>query len=762
MKKLKPDDSIVREGLRIERYGRHIYIDTHRTPEQQARIISILCEMRESLPGKIKKEAEELENKLQYFYPLDIISLIMFENIFVDPETYKEYSHEGAHSYVEYLTLLCLKKSLWKGKVFQINSQDLEDIQSRIDKIFNDTMWLYTAEHTNTKNLSSHSSLDSLRWRAKMEGLLVRSPGYINHLIMVLQKIFSNPEIEKWLQENLKLKIDDIIDFCKAIINLINFRFKERGYKSIEIRKQILKELEIFRQGKWEKGECSENDLKELAKLSKKKAIKIVRNISIAWIYFGLGDTFSFTPKQLAELAGKPIVCAESFLQNFSLEFGSIPSDFYIPSPTHELKLKPIIHYNDKYLCSVPYLLLWNIRPLIEKLLNPESALSINKDNRLWEKYQKRRSDYLVNETINLFKNTLRSAEVYYKLNYIFNEQGESKSVELDALIIFETAIFLIECKAGSMTDPTWRGAPKRIKTDLKNLLGESHSQALRAKKYIISTEEPTFYLQNGNEIRIDKSNINMMFLVTVALDEISVFTPVLYEVAELGIFEEGDFPWAISLLDLFVISELIEFPSQLIHFILKRLRINDLAMIRAHDELDWFGHYLIEGLHFEHIPNSGMKSVKLTTYTTPIDDYYLYKTGQRRTSAPKPTQKMPKLLKKILSELEEYRPSNYLTIACSILEMDFKAREEFCNSINGKIKKTRRDGRLRYFSMMSPEAKIIITFMCAKNMQSHDLENRLYSYGISNKHQMKSDIWIGLGSLLRKPKFIDICIVIK
>lgn len=756
MKQLKPDDSVIREGLRIERYGRHMYINTHRTPEQQAKINSVLSEMKKSLPSEIKKEAEELENKLQKFNPLDIISFIMYKNIFVDPETYKEYSHEGLHSCVEYLTLLCMKKSFWKGKVTQINSQDLKDIQFRIDKIFNDTMWFYIAEHTDTKNLSTYPSLERLRWRAKMEGLLVRSPGYIPHLIIVLKKIFSNPKIEKWLQENLKLKIDDIIDFCKAIHKLINLRLNERRNKSKEKQRQLLKELELFRKGKWEKGECPEDILKKLARLSKREAIKNIKSICIDLIFLDLGDTFSFTPKQLAELAGKPIVCAESFLQTFSLEFGSIKSDFFTPSPTHELKLKPIIHYNDKYLCSVPYLLLWSIRPLIEKLLNPKSDISINKDNRLWEKYQQIRSDYLVNETMNLLKNTLRSAEVYHKLKYTYNEQGNSKIVEMDALIIFDKAIFLIECKAGSMTDPVWRGAAKRIKTDLKKLLGESHSQALRAKKYIVSTEEPTFYLQNGNEIKIDKSNIDMIFLVTVNLESLDVFTPVLYEVAKLGIFEEGDFPWAISILDLFVISELIEFPSQLIHFILRRLRINDLAMIRAHDELDYFGHYLIEGLHFEHVP------VKITTYTTLIDDYYLYITGERRTPASKPTQKMPKLFKRILSELEEYKPSNYLTIACSILEMSFEARKKFCNSINDLIKKTRREGRSQVFSMMSKESKIIITFMCAKNIQENDLESRLYSYGISRKHQMKSYIWIGIGSLLKKPKFINSWIVIK
>ena len=47
------------------------------------------------------------------------------------------------------------------------------------------------------------------------------------------------------------------------------------------------------------------------------------------------------------------------------------------------------------------------------------------------------------------------------------------------------------------------------------------------------------------------------------------------------------------------IIADFLDFPSQFIHYLRRRTRLNEVAKTYAHDEIDWFGHYLNKGLYF-------------------------------------------------------------------------------------------------------------------------------------------------------------------
>jgi len=756
MNEMKPDDRIIREGLRIERFGRNILVDIRPTRRQQRKAKKIINKMRRILPRKIEKEARQLEAKLQDYFPIDVVSNISFLNLFGDPETFKEYSHEGNPAAVEYLSLLILKRPIWQGKKFFIEAKDLEEIQFKTENILKDTQDYHITEHISLGEHEENPTLEKFRYRAKTYELVCRNPGYPHHLILTLKGIFSDPRTKPWIKENLGFQIEDVIEFSQAIPKLMQDKIYVRRDKAIDYKNQIMNELDQYRKGMSHNGKCPEELLKDLSNRPEEEALKRINDLCAAWTFFGLGDTFSFTCKDLAELAKKPADCAESFLRYFSLEFGAVPHDFYMPSPTHLLKLKPIIHYDNKYICPVPHLIVWSIRPRLENLMNPDSGISVNKDQRVWEKYQAIRSEYVEKTALELFQRLLKPNGCYHKLFYPIKKNGKVETGELDGIIILDNGLFLIECKSGSLTDPSKRGAPRRIESDLKKLLADSHYQALRAKEYITTEKEPIFRLKDGAEVKVDKSKIDKIFLVTVNLEPLDVYTPVLYEVAKLGIFGSSDYPWAISLLDLFVISELVEFPSQFVHFILRRLRINELAKMEANDELDWFGHYLTDGLYFEGIDKQGINFVNLLTYTTSMDDYYSYITGQRITPAPKPAQNMPQLFKEIISELEECRPQNYLDIACTLLDISGKDRAKISEFIEKLNEKANKDNNIHDMSLFFKNGEIIITYMCGKKISEKELSKRLCSYGLIKKYQMKSQLWIGLGSTLSGSKRID------
>jgi len=756
MDKIKPDESIIREGLRIERFGRNILIDVKPTKTQTRKIKKIIPKLKKTLPQNIEIKAKEIKCKVKEFDTFDILSLISYRNLFVDPETVKEYSHKGNPFCIEYLALLCLKSSYNKGTEYFPDFGKATEIQEKLEEIFNDLIFFYIIEDIDPNILDNEHILSKLRLRTKTHEQFVRNPAYPHHFAKVLTDLFSHPTLEAWMNSNINIKINDAIELCTEITKYMEDKIYDKQKESFKQQRKIMKEIDQFRKGKWQGGKCDIKFLSETVKLSKKEAAQRIKSLGTLWIYFALGNTFSFSPKELSDYSNKSVEIVESFLKTFSVDFNSVSTDLYIPDPTHILKLKPIIHHNGRYLCPVPYLLIWSIKPLFEAFLKPNSNLSMNKDNKLWQKYQKIRSEYLESESLNLFKVMLKDAEIHKGLEYIIKEGGKEKRRELDGLIVFDSALLLIECKAGTMTPPALRGAPKRMESDLKKLLVDAHSQALQAKKYINQEKKPIFYDSKGNKIFIDKVKIEKVFLITISLDSLTIYTTNLQEISKLNMFDKGDLPWAVSLLDLIVLAELIEFSSQLIHYLLRRLGIYDIEIVETYDEIDWFGHYLKEGLYFENYKKSGLDSVTISTYTTEIDDYYFYVTGKRKTPAPKPSQNMPSKFKRIIKEVEDSKPKDYLNIALTLLDLDGISRKEFCRDIQDTIKRAQHDRKIHHCTGHINNKKGI-TFMCAKKLNIDVLSKNLFSYCALKKKQKKFDVWIGLGSTLNKQKLVEI-----
>ena len=68
----------------------------------------------------------------------------------------------------------------------------------------------------------------------------------------------------------------------------------------------------------------------------------------------------------------------------------------------------------------------------------------------------------------------LKHAEVYRSLVYHVFEEGVLKEVELDGLLMLDSALFLVEAKAGSLSPPARRGARKRMVGDIKELVEQA------------------------------------------------------------------------------------------------------------------------------------------------------------------------------------------------------------------------------------------------------------------------------------------------
>jgi len=750
------------KGFRMERTGRVIVTDTRRSASEQREIMTSLAKLRDVQPQSITRQVEELEEILSRYDPLDVIANFSFANLMVDPETYKEYAHEGLQAYVEYVTLLCLKRSYRTTRNRLIDAPALQDIQNRVKKIFVDTVWLYAAEHADPDRPGPPTMEQDLRLRSISHGLFVRQSGYHHHLVDLLRALFA--PFAGWMQSELGFDVGDALAFHEAIERLSMDRYLDRRDHAHAEEKKMRQQVRRFRQGKTVDRECPHELVAQFAAMSDKEARRSIRNAVIVWSVFALGETCSFTAEQLGDAAGLAVGKADAYLRTMSLDFATIDRQFAIPSPTNPLQTRPIVHHDGRYLCPVPSLLLWSLRPALENLMHRHEGDGSSAE--IWERYQRTRGDFLAKEALARLATTLRHAEVHGGLKYSRAPSPNGEDDELDGLIMFDNLLFLVECKAGLFSEAARRGAPKRMIRDLKKLLADAHSQALRARNYILEADEPVFRLPDGRRLHVDKQRIDTILLVTVTLEPLDVFTPVIHEVAQLGIFEQGDLPWAVYLLDLRVISELIEFPAQLVHFLKRRLRLNMLGKVHASDELDWLGHYLREGLYFEDVLKTDAKArpdqIALMSYTMDMDDYYLFETGQRKTPAPKPSQPILYRLRQIIQELEAQHHAGYVGVVCALLDPNWKTRKQFCKWFDKARQRSQRDGRQHDFSMFFSETATGVTVLTAKELPLPSLVETLNACCLLNKYRHKAACWVGLASHLAIPGLVHSWVVFK
>lgn len=751
------DEILEFDGLVIARKGRFIFTENLRSEEEHVAHMKMVLEKKDEFWQSIEEQVVELEDIIVNFHPLDLIANISLRNKVLDPETYSEPSHDGNDAYTEYLALLCLTKpysEFQSRSTTFIDGNVVEDVQERIKKIFSSILFYIGIKDIDPDDPLSFDELSGLRRDSLARSLLIRYSSHFQHLLDVLIGIFS--PINDELSDLFGFNIEDCIEIINGFDALISDRMMSRRDKARKHERDFRRAVKQYRLKKKLIGDYSEDIIKPIASLKPSEANYKIRNTAIAWVFFAIGDTFSFSAEELADSCNVNPTVVKSFLDLMSIEFGSVEERYRFPSPTHPLMKFPFIKQDDTYFCPNPNQIAWSIQPAFEEFLNPESQLPRNSNTDVWEKYVRNRARFLEDTTFDYLSLAIKPDKKYQRLHYDYEINGEIRNCELDGLAILDTTLFLVECKSGSLSWPARRGAPS-LTEDIDALIGDAYLQAKRAQDFINSQSPAIFQLEDNREIQIDKDSFSRMVLITTTLDELDAFNANLYQLQALGLFQDNSFPWAVSLTNLRVISEIIEFPAQFIHYLSRRLRLNEIARVRAIEELDWLGHYLAEGLYFEDLPSDPdyRPNVSIGNYSTKLDDYFFYITGLRRTPAEKPSQAIPDLLKEILIDMESIRPPGYIEASTSLLDMGSDSRDDFCAAMIEQRNASSNDREPHDFSFLFFDPGFGITYMFLPSEYSREISVRLPGYCSMKKYQTKIEKWIGLACIVDAPGWV-------
>ncbi len=641
-------------GLRLIDTGRGLIFDqSQMTEDARDQVRSSMVEYAESLPRLVAEEAKRVRDLIYRLPTLTTLSMLGFFAYGINPDTYVESEHEWVSNEVEWPTRVAL--SLPKPIDLDPRSPalDAEGFQQLIDTV--------RSMHAKQKDLIATEFIrrgreapdprDIVVMQSRLYKLSVRTLIYPHQRKDWLRRLFT--PVEAALKRLVGFSIDDAIWLVERIGIMVNERVRDRldqGHKNRDKLRAIARERGFE--------STAEQD-------------EYLRKLLITWLEAFMDVSFTFSP---ADFESPEI--AQAFLDRFSLTFG-LPEPRR-PGPVPELMQRPIVKVDDgKYLCHIP-LLLDAIRP------NLESALKASSQD--WEAYEDVRSRALEEATTSLWRRAIPAGSVSSGLHY---ELTNGARGELDVMCQVDRTLILCECKAGAIEVPANQGASLRSQ---RKILKKAHRQALRARDHIVHGTG-AFRSKTGETLAVRPEEFDRVVLSVVTLDDSSAYTTNTAYAVGAGIFESREVPWSVTVSDFEIMADLVDLNVLLPHYLMRRARIAQWEQFTAVEELDWFMHYMNEGLWFSG-DLSQLGRINLGSFTQPLDDYYMYVFGPRTKPAPKPSVKIQPQYKQLLRSLEESRPPGWLEAAHILMDVDHGTRQMVIRFMRDLLRKRAAAGR--------------------------------------------------------------------
>jgi len=312
-----------------------------------------------------------------------------------------------------------------------------------------------------------------------------------------------------------------------------------------------------------------------------------------------------------------------------------------------------------------------------------------------------------------LLGNLLPGSGIYPHLHYPVVVDGKEEFVETDGLILFDNILIIVEAKAGKLSASARRGSFLRLKDNLKEILGKAHKQGMRTLNYIKSNEEVQFYNERRNPVlRVKSSQFADIFVVTISYEQLVFLATQLTSIEKMGVIQGREWPWAVYLNDLRVISEILEHPTQFIHYLKRRISVNDFPNFKFANELEIFMFYLKEGLYFRGAKLSDETQVSPLGYTEELDSYYLFREGVR-SEVSKPCQQMPETFEQLITVLESSRPPDFVEAALALLDCSEETRTEIAQQIERMENEFAQDDKPHTASLVFSDEKSALLLAC-------------------------------------------------
>jgi hypothetical protein len=395
----------------------------------------------------------------------------------------------------------------------------------------------------------------------------------------------------------------------------------------------------------------------------------------------GVGQLFSLTAAELAERASVAIEAADAFCGLLSQTFGQ-PERSWPTLPT-PLRQRPMLDDGSGgHLIVAPALLRRGLRYSLAAALNPALAAPVAGDERIYQRYLKRRGELLEARAIASLERFLKPTATYRNLHFRVRD-AEPLEGEIDGVLLIDGTAIVVQAKSAATRIDAVAGDADRFRDALRGIVTEAMRQHDDARVALRARRDTVEFWEMVGERRVDLEVPDLVgaeiLPVTVTLEDLAGCAPISWELPEAKLATAGELPWIVGLTPLEMMISLLEFEAQLIQFLRRRSLLNDSRNLDVADEIDIFMEYLHNHLAvvYETREENGLPVVLMAPERFhELDDWLLAnETGD--TIVQPPRQALNNGLRELLARLECDRPSGWLEVSVALLDGSARARKQ-------------------------------------------------------------------------------------
>ena len=625
----------------------------------------------DEIHAHIDDQIKTLRRRLAGLPFLQVLATLAVTTMTHDPEAYKESESRYSGLYAEYVMWLYLVADpkpdlvapvLWGG--------DFQDVLDLLDDIIESTRSYYMIKAQIARQ-SPETAEEEIGLRARLWHLFVRSPAYDHQNAQQLRDLFGPLDDE--VTQLVGFNVSQALEIGAAIADLANERLRTQRSGMAD----LVNHWHAILRGGPISARRTATDSRMVARFRKEKnPEEAAVAAAFAWLQSTWHEALLVRPAEIAAQTSLDEQVVRAFFVKFGIGFGQTDRPDHWPSLEGQLERRPLVELGeDTWFVALFTKLRWAIAPALEEALGSSGH---------WERYQTHRSRFLERRAIDLIAGDNPKVGRWTRLKYGDKNSG---SPDLDGLVLVGGTAILIEAKAGRMDTASRRGAPKGLRRDLRDLLSDPQQQLNRATDYLLGRPEAVFQTADG-PLTIRREDLRRLVHVIVTGDSLTAFVTRLPQLASAGVFDDRSLPWAVDIIDLEVITDILGEPDRLVHYVDRRMRASRRG-VEAPEELDFLGHYLRRGLYFDNL-DPEVYMVLLTSHTEALDDYYRHQGGERSTPAPKPAVRIHPVLDGLIQTLEAQAPAGYAEATFWMLELGADAQASLAGLIEGRRARAR------------------------------------------------------------------------
>ena len=523
------------------------------------------------------------------------------------------------------------------------------------------------------KNQSNEDRLkeaDILSHQVQMHTFGIRNAGYQNQLVSQLRGLFTPLDSEYFTRTGVKLS--PLITMWERLVKLVEQRFNERfqqlraALPATSPEEVITKYCEARGFDDAYRTSMMREMLRHRADVdtARKYCVQDSNRTTFHYYLLTTEDFVAAYPDAVAADKLRKVIERWAFRPGSLV--GANREHFLLSNPIWD---RPLIHLRpDQFYWPIIQIFHSFGLEMLERLVGEFPDLVQSYEQRIRPQFLERR----VTEELG---KALPTAEVLQGVEWI--DPATGRKYETDHLVMIDAIAVVVESKAGRITQSARRGAPERLRREIRKLIEDASVQSARLVEAIGKSDSPvTLRLRDGTTRQLNPRSLRRLVRLNVTLD---FFGPLACEVRSMQAARLLDPAVAgaptLALVDLENLCVLLEKPAQFLHYLARRAQLEQ-NLDWFTDELDLMALYLGTGFALGEFEVQKEQRVSFYGLSKQIEPFLFSKSAG--INVIKPRRKLTPFWQSLLDAFESRRFPNWTVASLALLDVGYEGQQDF------------------------------------------------------------------------------------